>query len=193
MADSTITFLILGGAVVLFVWNRIPVAVVAFAVSLSLWATGVLDLDEALSGFGDPTVIYIAALFVVSEALDATGVTAWVGQQLVERAGNARSRVVGLVMVVCALVTALISVNGAVAALVPVVVVIAIRVRLPSSQLLMPLAFGAHAGRCSRSPAAPSTCWCRMPPATLGWDGSGSSSSPSPASRSWSARSPSPC
>ena len=35
---------------VLFVWNRIPVAVVAFAVSLSLWATGVLDLDEALSG-----------------------------------------------------------------------------------------------------------------------------------------------
>ena len=146
MAESTITFLILGGAVVLFVWNRIPVAVVAFAVSLSLWATGVLDLDEALSGFGDPTVIYIAALFVVSEALDATGVTAWVGQQLVERAGNARSRVVGLVMVVCALVTALISVNGAVAALVPVVVVIAIRVRLPSSQLLMPLAFGAHAG-----------------------------------------------
>ena len=40
MAESTITFLILGGAVVLFVWNRIPVAVVAFAVSLSLWATG---------------------------------------------------------------------------------------------------------------------------------------------------------
>ena len=97
--------------------------------SLSLWATGVLDLDEALGGFGDPTVIYIAALFVVSEALDATGVTAWVGQQLVERAGNAPIAVVGLVMVVCALVTALISVNGAVAALVPVVVVIAIRVR----------------------------------------------------------------
>ena len=49
-------------------------------------------------------------------------------------------------MVVCAVVTALISVNGAVAALVPVVVVIALRVRLPTSQLLMPLAFGAHAG-----------------------------------------------
>ena len=49
-------------------------------------------------------------------------------------------------MIICALVTALISVNGAVAALVPVVVVIAIRVRQPSSQLLMPLAFGAHAG-----------------------------------------------
>jgi di/tricarboxylate transporter len=146
MADSSLTFIILGGAVVLFVWNKVPVAVVAIAVALALWATDVLALEQALGGFGDPTVVYIAALFVVSEALDAAGVTAWVGQQLVERAGAARARVVGLVMAICALVTALISVNGAVAALVPVVVVIAIRVRQPSSQLLMPLAFGAHAG-----------------------------------------------
>ena len=73
MAESTITFLVLGGAVVLFVWNRLPVASSPIGVSLALWATGVLDLDEALGGFGDPTVIYIAALFVVSEALDATG------------------------------------------------------------------------------------------------------------------------
>jgi Na+/H+ antiporter NhaD/arsenite permease-like protein len=49
-------------------------------------------------------------------------------------------------MVVCALITALITPNASVAALIPVVVVIAIRVRQPSSQFLMPLAFGAHAG-----------------------------------------------
>ena len=36
--------------------------------ALSLWATGVLDLDQALAGFGDPTVLFIASLFVVSEA-----------------------------------------------------------------------------------------------------------------------------
>jgi di/tricarboxylate transporter len=60
-----------------FVWDRLPVGVAAFAVALSLWATGVLDLEQSLSGFGDPTVIFIASLFVVSEALDSTGVTAW--------------------------------------------------------------------------------------------------------------------
>ena len=43
------------------------------ASALSLWATGVLDLDQALAGFGDPAVLFIASLFVVSEALDATG------------------------------------------------------------------------------------------------------------------------
>ncbi len=45
-----------------------------------------------------------------------------------------------------ALLTALLNVNGAVAALVPVVVVIALRLGRPPSQLLLPLAFGAHAG-----------------------------------------------
>ena len=44
------------------------------------------------------------------------------------------------------MLSALISVNGAVAALLPVVVVMAIRLGRPPSQLLMPLVFGAHAG-----------------------------------------------
>ena len=36
-------------------------------------ATDVISVDQAFAGFGDPTVIFIASLFVVSEALDATG------------------------------------------------------------------------------------------------------------------------
>ena len=146
MSQSTITFLILGVTVAVFVWDQLPVAVVAMGVALSLWATGVLELEQSLAGFGDPTVIFIASLFVVSEALDATGVTAWAGQGLVAKAGDSRTRLIVLTMLLVALLTALISVNGAVAALIPVVAVIAVRLRLSPSQLLLPLAFGAHAG-----------------------------------------------
>jgi di/tricarboxylate transporter len=49
-------------------------------------------------------------------------------------------------MIVVALLTAVISVNAAVPALLPMVVVIALQVGQAPSQLLMPLAFGAHAG-----------------------------------------------
>jgi di/tricarboxylate transporter len=146
MSDSTITFIVLGAAVVVFVWDRLPVAIVAVGVALALWATGVLGLDEALSGFGDPTVIFIASLFVVSEGLEAAGVTAWAGQALITRVGDSRTRLIVMTMLLVAVLTALISVNGAVAALVPVAVVLAIRLRRSPSQLLMPLAFGAHAG-----------------------------------------------
>src|SRR5262249_26276382 len=114
--------------------------------SLTLWATGVLDLHQALAGFGDPAVVFIASLFVVSEALDATGVTTWAGQLLVARVGESRTRLLAAMMLLVALLTALISVNGAVAALLPVIVVTAVRLGRSASQLLLPLAFGAHAG-----------------------------------------------
>ena len=146
MSDSTITFIILGVAVVLFVWNRLPVEVVALGVALSLWATGVLTIEQAVGGFGETTILFIASLFVVSEGLDSTGVTAWAGQQLIAKAGTSRTRLLVMMMLMVALLTAVISVNGAVAALVPMVVVIAVRLGRTPSKLMMPLAFAAHAG-----------------------------------------------
>ena len=75
MSDTKTTFLILAVVVVVFVWDRLPVGIVAVGTALLLWATGVLDYEQTFAGFGDPTVIFIASLFVVSEGLDAAGVT----------------------------------------------------------------------------------------------------------------------
>ena len=146
MSDIAISFAVLAAVVGLFVWNRFPVELVAIGAALSLWATGILDLEQTFAGFGDPTVLFIASLFVVSEALDAGGVTAWAGQRLISLAGTSRSRLLALTMLLVALLTALISVNGAVAALLPVVVVMAVRLNQFPSQLLLPLVFAAHAG-----------------------------------------------
>lgn len=141
------TAAIIAGAVILFIWNRLPVVVVAMMTALALWASGVLTLTQALAGLGDPAVVFIASLFVVSTGLEMTGVTAWAGQLLVRGAGEeSRTRLLLMTMGLVALLTALISVNGAVAALLPVVVVIAVRLKRNSSQLLMPLVFSAHAG-----------------------------------------------
>ncbi len=146
MSPIVITVAILVIAVAAFVWNRIPVGIVAILVALSLYLTGVLSVEQALGGFGDPVIVFIAALFVVSEGLDATGVTSWAGQQLVDRAGTNPRRLVTLVMILVAVLSALISVNGAVAALLPMVVILAVRVGQKPSKMLLPLAFGAHAG-----------------------------------------------
>lgn len=146
MGPVATTLVILGLAVLGFMSNRIPLGIVAIGVSVALWLTGILDLGAALAGFGDPTVVFIATLFVVAEALDSTGVTAWAGQQLIARGGERRGPLLVVVCLLVAVLTALISVNGAVAALLPVVVVVATRAGLPPSQMLMPLAFSAHAG-----------------------------------------------
>src|SRR6186997_2128768 len=146
MDHAQITFAVIAGIVALFVWGRLPVEVVAIGAALLLWATGVLTLQQSLAGFGDPVIIFIATLFVVSESLDSTGVTAWAGQQLVERSGASRTRLLVLTMLACAVLTAFVTVNAAVAALLPVIVVTATRLKIAPSKLLIPLCFGAHAG-----------------------------------------------
>ncbi|WP_159500646.1 SLC13 family permease [Microbacterium sp. 18062] len=146
MDPITATFIILGLAIVAFLSGRVPLGIVAIGVALALWATGVLTLPEALAGFADPTVVFIATLFVVAESLDATGVTAWLAQRIVPLAGTRPSRLIAIVAVCVAVLAAFISINGAVAALLPVVVVIAVRAHLVPSRLLIPLAFAASAG-----------------------------------------------
>lgn len=145
--DPAVTcLLVLVAAVALFLWNRLPVGVVAVGTSLSLYLTGLLDAGESLAGFGDPVVIFVAALFVVSEALDATGITAWAGDRLTALTDAGRQVLVAAVMGVAAVLTAVISPNGSVAALLPVVMALALRGGHPPSQLALPLAFAAHAG-----------------------------------------------
>ena len=146
MSHVYITFAIIVAIVILFVGNFLPVVIVALGTALALYFTGVLTLQEALGGLGDPAVIFIASLFVVSAGLDATGVTAWAGQRLIAKAGESRPRLLTLMMLLVGFLTALISVNGAVAALLPVIVVTAIRLGQPTSQLLMPLVFASHSG-----------------------------------------------
>ncbi|MEZ5116802.1 MAG: SLC13 family permease [Candidatus Nanopelagicales bacterium] len=146
MSDAAITLTVLAAVVVLFVWNRFPVELVAIGSALVLYATGVLTLPQALAGFGDAAVILIASLFVVSEGLDASGVTTWVGQALANRSGDGGRRLLLFTMLLGAALTSLIGLNGSVAALLPMVVVVALRRALPPSRLLMPLAFAGSAG-----------------------------------------------
>lgn len=146
MSDQWIVVTILAVAVAVFAWNRLPVGIVALGVAVSLWATDIVTLEEAFGGFGTPTIILIAALFVVAEGLDAAGITTWMGQLVVKHADGSRVMLSLLVMIVVAVLTTVITPNGSVAALYPLVVVLAVRFDFLPSKLLMPVAFAAHAG-----------------------------------------------
>lgn len=146
MSHATITFVILGAAVVLFVINRFPPELVAVGAALALYAVGVLTPHQVVAGFGDPAVVFIASLLIVSEGFDASGLTAWVGQQLIARAGADYRRLLVWLLVCVAVASALMTPNGSVAALIPVAVVIAVRVKRSPGTFLIPLAFSGITG-----------------------------------------------
>jgi Na+/H+ antiporter NhaD/arsenite permease-like protein len=146
MSPATTSLVVLAATVVLFIWNRLPVGGVAVLTCLALYATGLVDADTALSGFGDPVVVFIASLFVVSEAIDSAGVTTWAGQRLIDVVGDGAVRLMVAVLGLCAVLTAVITLNGSVAALLPMVLVLATRIRRSPSLMLMPMAFAGSAG-----------------------------------------------
>jgi di/tricarboxylate transporter len=146
MADSTITFIIIGVIVALFVTNRFPVAMIAIGTAVALWATGVLELDEALAGFGDPTVLFIAAL-VRRERGARRHWCHHMGRPATDRSGRDLTDPDHGVRDdhLCAVdrVRHTERVGGRPGA---GVVVIAVRVGQNTSQLLIPVAYAAHAG-----------------------------------------------
>jgi di/tricarboxylate transporter len=146
LTDIWIVFAIIAVVIVLFIWDRLPVIVVCVGCALALWATGILTIQQSLAGFGDTATIFVASLFVISAGMERSGVTAWVGQALIDKSGDSRTRLIVFMTLAVALLSALISVNGAVAALLPVVVVLAVRLGRAPGRLLMPLVFGAHCG-----------------------------------------------
>lgn len=141
-----ITLSVIAAAMVLFVWNRVPAAVVAVCASLALYFTGILTMKETLGGFGDPVVVLIAALLGIASGLEIAGVGAWAGQMLIRHTGTNNVRRLVAIMIVAAIFSALIGMNGAVAAMLPVAVVVAVRTGMAPSQLMIPLAFACLTG-----------------------------------------------
>lgn len=128
-------------AVILFVRNKPRMDVVALLVLLALPLSGVLDIQQTLSGFGDANLVLIAALFVIGEGLVRTGIAYRLGDWLAARAGNSETRLIVLLMLSVAGLGSVMSSTGVVAIFIPVVLSVAARLHLSPARLMMPLAF----------------------------------------------------
>src|SRR5262249_7284558 len=144
MTDQMLlVFGILAGAVGLFAWGRPRADVVAILVVLALILSSVLRPEEALAGFGNPVVILIAALFIVSEALVNTGVVHRIGDAVLKAAGGNEAMLIVLIMLLAAGIRAVMGSSAIVAMFIPVVLTIAKKTGLNPRRMLMPLSIAA--------------------------------------------------
>ncbi len=137
---------ILGIAVVLFVTEKLRVDVVALLVLVLLALTKLVTPIEALSGFSNPAVITVWAVFILSGGLSRTGIAGLVGRQVLRLAGSGEMRLIALIMLTSAVLSAFMNNVGVAALLLPVVMDIARRTGRPPSKLLIPLAFSSLLG-----------------------------------------------
>lgn len=72
MDASIITLLFLLFAIVMFVFEKIPLSITSMIVCIGLVVTKVLTVKEAFAGFIDSNVILFVAMFIVGGALFET-------------------------------------------------------------------------------------------------------------------------
>jgi di/tricarboxylate transporter len=141
-----LVFAILGIAVFFFVTGWIRVDVVALGVLVALAVTDLITPEQALSGFSNPAVITVWAVFILSGGLAHTGVAGMIGQRVLLLAGNGQVRLIALIMLTAAGLSAFMNNVGVAALLLPVVMDISRRTGHAPSKLLIPLAFSSLLG-----------------------------------------------
>lgn len=138
---ETIVILLL--SVGFFISGKVRSDIVALCALVALMLLGILTPDEALAGFSSNVIIMMVGLFVVGGAIFQTGLAKMISSKLMKLAGQSETRLFVLVMLVTSFMGAFVSNTGTVAIMIPIVVSMAMSVKMNPGRLLMPLAFAS--------------------------------------------------
>ena len=144
--DIAIVLGILAISLILFVSEIIRMDLVALLVLGALAITGLVSPDDAFAGFSNSAVITVWAMFILSEGLTRTGIADIIGRQVMRIAGRREISMIVVIMMTGAVLSAFMNNIGVAALMLPVVVEVARRTRIPASRLLMPLAYSTLLG-----------------------------------------------
>jgi di/tricarboxylate transporter len=137
---------ILAVSLVLFISEVIRMDLVALLVLGALALTGLVTTEQAFDGFSNGAVITVWAMFILSEGLTRTGIADIIGRQVMKLGGRREVPMILVIMITGAVLSAFMNNIGVAALMLPVVVGVARRTRIPASRLLMPLAYSTLLG-----------------------------------------------
>ncbi len=144
-SDQAIVFSIIGCAMVMFIWGRWRYDLVAVIALLAAIFTGVVPPGEAFHGLGHPAVITVAAVLVISRALQVSGVVNHLVRMLAPTRKNPALQITTTTTLTAAL-SAIMNNVGALALMLPVSIRNAYRAKRSPSLILMPLSFASLLG-----------------------------------------------
>ncbi len=142
--EMALAFAILIGALIIFVLDLFPIDFVAFTIMALVLVLGpILDVTprEAISGFSNPATITVLAMFILSAAVNSTGIINLLAHRMTHFAGSSEMRQLFTVMLVVGPISAFINNTAAVAILIPSVITMAREHQRAPSKLLIPLSY----------------------------------------------------
>ncbi len=141
--DMIATLLTLAIGVIFLVSNVVRNDITAIFIVIALTLSGVLPIDDALSGFSSSTVLIISCMFIVGKAITHTGIAQRVGEAIIRHGGKDERKLLLMIMGASASVGAFMSSTATAAIFIPITLSVAEKTRINPRRLLMPLALAA--------------------------------------------------
>lgn len=133
-------------AMAMFAWGRFRIDIVALCILITLIVLRLVAPEQVLYGFANQATLTIAAMFVISHGLVRTGIVEWLARKLDLLAGKTEVRLLLLLMLTAALLSAFIINTAVVAIFIPVAMVLARSRKIAASRVLIPLSFASQFG-----------------------------------------------
>ncbi|SVA00717.1 uncharacterized protein METZ01_LOCUS53571 [marine metagenome] len=132
--------------VVFFVMEILPIEVTAMGAIGVLLLFDVLSWQEAISGFSNPAVITIGAIFIMSRALVKTGFLEVFADFLAKKGGNQKWLTIFIFLLTVSIISGFINNTAAVAIFIPLAIDLCQRFRISPTKILLPLSYAAIFG-----------------------------------------------
>jgi di/tricarboxylate transporter len=137
---------ILLATVYLLVTERLPMDLTALGIMAVLMVTGILSPAEALSGFSNPAVIAIAAMFMLARGLTRTGALGLISEKIITLSRGNEKRILILAMIGSALPSAFVNNTPVVVLMISVIMSACCRYGLSPSKYLIPVSYASIMG-----------------------------------------------
>lgn len=144
--DQIFVLALLGVVFLSFFKELYPPEVTALGASAALLATGIIQTGDFLTVFSSSAPITIAMMFIISAALERTGVLVLLGDYLKTQARGSYLRTTMLMMVGTMVASAFMNNTPVVILLTPIMISLAGSVGVAPSRLLIPLSYSAIFG-----------------------------------------------
>lgn len=129
-----------------FLRDLAPPDLIAMTGAAVLLIGGVVSPDDMFAVFSNPAPITIAAMFVLSAALDRTGVLEGVGDLFYKFSGGREFRTLAILMISVAIMSAFVNNTPVVVVFMPIIMSLSRKTGLKASRLLIPLSFASMLG-----------------------------------------------
>ncbi len=144
--DMILVGIIVVAAMAMFIWNKVRIDIVALCVLVVLFVLKLIEPEQVLYGLANQATVTVAAMFILSAGLVRTGLVEWAARRLDRLAGKTELRLMLIISLTAAILSAFILNAAIVAIFIPVSMVLAKSRKIASSRILMPLSFASQFG-----------------------------------------------